>query len=120
MKLFTKVQFAALLKNGAIANQERNGEVETDLTRKPVVKLFTPWGSATWLLSEIDPEDQDIAFGLCDLGMGFPELGCVSIAELAVVRGPFGLGVERDLHWTASKSLLAYADEARMHNTIRA
>ena len=37
-------------------------------------------------------------FGLCDLG--FPELGYVSLNELQGVRGPLGLGIERDLHWT--------------------
>ncbi|MCF0075481.1 DUF2958 domain-containing protein [Dyadobacter sp. CY261] len=46
----------------------------------PVVKLFL--GNATWLLSEIDPFYEDIAFGLCDLGMGEPELGNVSRLEL--------------------------------------
>jgi hypothetical protein len=65
----------------------------------PVVKLFTPWGGATWLLSELDPEDEDIAFGLCDLGFGCPELGSVSLSELEAVRGPGGLAIERDLHF---------------------
>ncbi|MBL4749668.1 MAG: DUF2958 domain-containing protein [Amylibacter sp.] len=119
MKLFTKSQMEELLKNGAIANRERLGEIEEEMTRKPVVKLFTPWGSATWLISEIDPDDQDIAFGLCDLGMGCPELGSVSIAELLSVSGPMGLRVERDLHWSAEKPLVAYADDARLHNAIQ-
>jgi hypothetical protein len=38
----------------------------------PVVKLFTPDAGTTWLLTEIDPDDPDRAFGLCDLGSGFP------------------------------------------------
>jgi hypothetical protein len=43
-----------------------------------VVKLFTPDAGATWLLSEVDPDDVHRAFGLCDLGMDGPELGtCV-------------------------------------------
>jgi hypothetical protein len=37
------------------------------------------------------PEDPDIAFGLCDLGLGFPELGTVRISELQVLAGPVGL-----------------------------
>ena len=41
----------------------------------PVVKLFTPDAGCTWPLPELDPEDPDIAFGLCDLGIGCPELG---------------------------------------------
>ena len=120
MNLFTKSQLEKLLKNGAVANRERMGEIEAEMTRQPVVKLFTPWGSATWLISEIDPDNQDIAFGLCDLGMGCPEMGSVSIAELLSVSGPMGLQVERDLHWAAGKSLVAYADDARLHNSIQA
>jgi hypothetical protein len=44
--------------------------------------------------------------------MGFPELGTVSLSELASVNGPCGLTIERDLHFTASKTLSAYAREA--------
>jgi hypothetical protein len=45
----------------------------------PVAKLFSPDGAATWLISEADPDDPDRLFGLCDLGLGFPELGYVSL-----------------------------------------
>jgi hypothetical protein len=79
----------------------------------PVAKLFTPDAGATWLLSEIDPEDHDRAFGLCDLGLGCPELGWVSLAELASVRGQLGLSIERDVYWSASKPLSEYASQAR-------
>lgn len=44
-----------------------------------VAKLFTLGAGETWLLTEIDPGDHDHAFGLCDLGMGMPELGWVSL-----------------------------------------
>lgn len=77
-----------------------------------VVKLFTPDGGATWLLTELDPEDTDIAYGLCDLGMGNLELGSVRLSEVATVRGKFGLPVERGLWFAASKPLSAYAIEA--------
>lgn len=83
----------------------------------PVVKLFTPDAGATWLLTEIDSDD-DHAFGLCDLGLGYPELGYVSLAELATVRGRLGLPVECDLHFTATKSISAYTREARMVGRI--
>lgn len=82
----------------------------------PAVKLFNPTGTGTWLLTELDPENPDIAFGLCDLG--YPELGSVSITELESVRGPLGLGIERDLHWTATKRLSAYTEEARKFGRI--
>ncbi len=72
------------------------------------------------LLTELDPEEPDVAFGLCDLGMGCPELGSVSLAEITGVRGPAGLRVERDLHFTADKTLSAYADEANLLGRIKA
>jgi Protein of unknown function (DUF2958) len=63
-------------------------------------------------LTELDP-DGSLAFGLCDLGLGCPELGYVSLAELSTVRGKLGLPVERDRHFIANKTISAYADEAR-------
>lgn len=111
MKLLTAVQERQLLENGRWnAALARQGRRTTDF--KPVVKLFCPWGAATWLLTELDPEDTDSAFGLCDLGMGFPELGRVSLSEIASVRGSGGLRIERDLYFRAGKTLQAYADEA--------
>jgi hypothetical protein len=119
MKLLKKEQERQLLANGRwnAARMER-GEDTTDF--RPVVKLFCPWGGATWLLSELDPTEPDIAFGLCDLGMGSPELGRVSLAELSAWQGPGGLRIERDLWFRATKTLGAYADEARQLGRITA
>ena len=50
--------------------------------------------------------------------MGYPELGWVSLAELATVRGRLGLAVERDLHFTPQKRLSVYAREARLAGRI--
>ncbi len=108
MKLFTKAQFEQLLDNGR--NRDRD--------HRPVVKLFTPDAGCTWLVSEIDPEEQDIAFGLCDLGFGSPELGSISIAELQSVRGKLGLPVERDLSFTAEHPMSVYAEAARQSERI--
>ncbi|RUU01122.1 DUF2958 domain-containing protein [Mesorhizobium sp. USDA-HM6] len=93
---------ARLLANGV-------AQVETD--HVPVVKLFNPTGAATWLLTELDA-DGDTLFGLCDLGFGFPELGSVSLAELQSVKGPLGLGIERDLYFKARFPLSVYAEAA--------
>ncbi|MCB1781684.1 MAG: DUF2958 domain-containing protein, partial [Candidatus Competibacteraceae bacterium] len=70
--------------------------------------------------TELDPEDPDIAFGLCDLGMQCPELGSVRLSELATIRGRFGLPVERDCHWTADRTLMAYARVAWASGRIQA
>lgn len=58
------------------------------------MRLFTPNNGATWLLTELDPDDPEIAFGLCDLGMGSPQLGSVRISEIETVRGLLGLPIE--------------------------
>ena len=112
MKLLTQSQIAKLIRNGA------RRITDTDFDPHPVVKLFTPDAQCTWLLSEIDPSDPDTAFGLCDLGMGTPELGYVSLTELATVRGQLGLPVERDRSFKAKGCLSAYADNARLYGRI--
>jgi hypothetical protein len=107
MKLLTKtirLQLEANAKN-------------PDADHKPVVKLFNPVGAATWLLTEIEG---DIAFGLCDLGMGSPELGSVSISELERTQLPLGLSIERDLHFTADKTISQYAEAARANGYLEA
>lgn len=119
MKLLTKDQHAQMLKNGEINAQRQMDGLDT-IDHRPVVKLFTPDAACTWLLSELDPEDIDIAFGLCDLGFGTPEMGSVRLSEIAAVRGRLGLPVERDLHFTATKPLSVYADEARIAGHIKA
>lgn len=124
MKLLTQSNRQALLRNGELRQQfedlpedEEHEGGEPDFI--PVVKLFTPDAACTWLLTELDPEDPDIAFGLCDLGLGCPELGSVRISEIEAVRGRLGLPVERDRHFSTTKTISALADEARAAGYIR-
>lgn len=119
MKLLTKDQERRLLANGR--RKAAKTEKDADKTEfVPVVKLFCPWGAATWLLTELDTEDPDIAFGLCDLGMGNPELGRVRLSELAELRGPGGLRIERDRFFKPDKTIGRYANEARQLGYVRA
>lgn len=110
--LITDDHRAQLLDNGAAAAR---GEKRDPL---PVVKLFTLDAHATWLLTELDPEDGDTAFGLCDLGMGAPELGHVRLSVLEDIRGPRNLPVERDLHFTPKRRLSEYVRLARADGSI--
>ncbi len=107
-----------LLANGELHRRHQREDPDTAIDLMPVVKLFTPDAGCTWLLTELDPVEPDIAFGLCDLGLGCPELGYVSLSELAAVRGPLGLPVERDVYFVATKTLMAHADEARANGRI--
>ena len=86
MKLITKEVQKKLDDNMKLAEEDR----------QPVVKFFGG-GACNWFISE---KDGDILFGLCDLGLGYREFGSVHIRELESLTFQFGLGVERDLHWT--------------------
>ncbi len=105
--LITKSEMEKLLANG------RKSPTDPAFDPKPVIKLFNPTGAGTWLISEVDPENPDIAFGLADLGMGSPELGSISLTEIKNVRGRFGLPIERDRHFAAKMTIGEYAEKAR-------
>lgn len=100
-----------------LANGRRTARGE-EIDPPPVVKLFMPDGAATWLLTELDPAEQTLAFGLCDPGLGSPELGYVDLTELAVLRGRLRLPVECDRHFVADRTLSAYANEAQAAGRI--
>ena len=79
---------------------------------KPVVKIFSPYSTSVWLLTSIDPNRQDHAVALCDLGCGEPEIGYVSISELSQTQVPIFPGVEqpleRDLDFNPNFTLGVY------------
>lgn len=118
MQLLTQDLREQLLANGRRQQPFRGTADEIDFV--PVVKLFTPDANATWLLTEIDPEDPDLAFGLCDLGLCCPELGSVRLTELASVRARLRLPIERDLHFRPDKTLSEYAAIAYRSGAVRA
>lgn len=113
MDLITPELRERLLANGRAAR----GNPQADPF--PVVKWFNPCGIATWLITELHPDNEDLAYGLCDLGMGSPELGHVSVSTLQSIRLMGGaLGIERDLYWRPDKPLSAYARLARAAGRI--
>ena len=61
MKLLTKNIHDKLLANGRNQDEVRGTAEEIDF--HPVVKLFTPDAGCTWLLTELDSQSPDIAFG---------------------------------------------------------
>ncbi len=83
----------------------------------PIVKFFNPVGAATWLATELD-DDGKTLFGLADLGFGSPELGAFNLLEMASVRLPFGLSIERDLYFEAAFPLSVYTEAARKAGRI--
>lgn len=111
MSLITDEQRARMLTHGAA---RAGGDVIDPL---PVVKLHTLDAGAVWLLTDLDA-DGDRAYGLCDAGLGSPELGHVSLAALEAMRGPRGMRVVADPHFRARQSLSGYAAEALRDGSI--
>lgn len=119
--LFPKPLFDRMLHNGTPERRDRD--------HAPVVKIFSPMGRGTWLLSEAEPfafdeskEPDDYSlFGLCDLGE--PELGPVLRSEMESVRMPVPfqmVGLERDTSFRHDHALpmSAYSAWARLEGTI--
>ena len=110
------ILLTSVLRATLRANAEAASRIE-GFDPVPAVKFFNPLGAATWLASELH-EDGDTLFGLADLGFGCPELGTFSLSELASVRLPFGLGIERDLAFATPYRLSTWAACARRAGSI--
>jgi hypothetical protein len=111
MTFFTELQRTQMLDNGVA---RARGEV---IDPYPVVKLYTLDAGAVWLLVSLDA-DGDQAYGLCDAGTGFPELGTVSLSALAGMCGPCGLHIVADPHFEPSQLLSAYLAQAQRDGAI--
>ncbi len=62
-----------------------------------IAKFFNPCGAGTWYATEYDPKDK-IFFGYASIfGDWNDEWGYFSLDELEAYKGPYGLGIERDL-----------------------
>lgn len=89
MKLMTK------------AIEKRFAEVgRQEHVKDPIIitKFFYPRGAGTWYATEYNPEDRCF-FGFVT-GLGSDELGYFSLTEIEQFRDSWGLGIERDLHWS--------------------
>jgi hypothetical protein len=63
------------------------------------VKFFQPWGAWTWFATEGEQQGDDFIFFGYVIGQE-REWGYFSLNELASVTGPFGLKIERDIHFS--------------------
>ena len=112
--LFTRDQYRRLVANGEKQREFRHFDPQ------PVVKLFTPDGSTTWLLALIESSDPDIAYGFRDDGCGGMECGSFDLRHLSDRRGKLGMPIERDPHFTATKATGEYAEEAIIFGRLQA
>ena len=69
-----------------------------------IAKFFNPAGAGTWYATEYHPDDR-VFFGYASIfGDHNDEWGYFSLDELESYKGPFGLGIERDLYWTEKRA----------------
>lgn len=86
------------LKKCPPLNSDDEAPLATKLLR---VKFFDPSGSGTWYVTEFDGEDLCFGYVVSPLGeSAFNEWGLFSLKELQSIGNRFGLGIERDLHFT--------------------
>ena len=95
MKIITKAIENAFIKQGD-TSQKSMEDINI------VMKLFNPVGAQTWYLYEHIEDD----IYMCFANLGDPicaELGTVSLDELMSLELPFGLKIERDMHFEPLK-----------------
>ena len=69
-----------------------------------IAKFFNPTGIGTWYATEYNPSDKTF-FGYVSLfGDWNDEWGYFSLTELESLKGPYGLGIERDLYFSETPS----------------
>lgn len=93
MKLLTAEIIKQLEKNPTYSGDDKK-------VVPVLVKFFTPWSNWTWYAVEAEKTEDGnwMFYGLTE---GHEkELGYFSFAELQMVRGPFGLRIERDMHFS--------------------
>ena len=96
MKLFTEEQRTKLLANGDPKGGRPQARGQSGLTHAA--------RAPGCCRNSIPNSPDECGFGLADLGFGTPESGSIGLLELTEYRGPFGLGIERDIHFTAAFS----------------
>lgn len=75
-------------------------EIDSLFEAEVIVKYFNPCGAGTWLIvgGERVGDDWEL-YGYATLGYGW-EWGSVMLSELKAYKGPFLIGIERDLYCT--------------------
>jgi hypothetical protein len=69
-----------------------------------IAKFFNPTGAGTWYATEYDPKNK-MFFGYVSIFNDWnDEWGYFSQTELESLKGPFGLGIERDLYFQETLS----------------
>ena len=84
---------------------------------KVIVKFFNPMGVGTWFITEAEKQENGDyeMFGYCHLGDDeLAEFGYVMLSELQAIKGPLGMGIERDLYLSKDCTLIEALKQTSM------
>lgn len=100
MKLITK-QIEKAIAKYPLYSQEGKGE-----DSKVITKFFTPWSIFSWYVLEAEKQEGgDYLFFGYVIGHE-KEYGYFRLSDLMSIRGPWGLGIERDIYFGIAKKTL--------------
>lgn len=105
MKLMTKAIEKKFEKKPMYSSDGKGLEAEI------IVRYFNPYGRGEWLITEAErqPDGDWLMYGYCNLFEW--EWGYVLLSDLESIRGPFGLGIERDLYLSKNAKVRDYVRE---------
>lgn len=86
-----------LLTKEIIAKFEKTGRQEDTTNPLIILKIFNPAGGETWYMTEYDPENKEF-YGYIT-GSWTDEWGYSSLEKMEAVKGPIGIGLERDRYF---------------------
>lgn len=69
-----------------------------------IAKFFNPTGAGTWYATEYNPSDKTFFGYVSIFGDWNDEWGYFSLTELESLKGPYGLGIERDIYFQETPS----------------
>lgn len=79
--------------------------------KKALAVFFTPWGVNTWIVAEAEKQENGdytfFGYVKTDLTYGQWEWGYFTLSEMASIRGPWGLKIEREMYTTPAKYTVA-------------
>lgn len=69
-----------------------------------IAKFFNPTGAGTWYATEYNPNDKTFYGYVSIFGDWNDEWGYFSLTELESLKGPYRLGIERDIYFQETPS----------------
>lgn len=78
-----------------------------------VCRLFDPYGSAEWVITELDP-NSSLAFGWADMGVGYGEMGYFCLEEIASLTIAGERRIEQDLYFSSHDKLSSFVAKAKL------